>query len=229
MFSPRVAAFDLDGTLLDSRPDIASACNFALEKSGRKPLAAEVITRYVGDGARRLCARASGLPDAEPQLDRILEDFLNYYLLHPAVGTTWMPHALETIEALEEARIPMAVVTNKPRAVARRVLEVFGIDKRFVSLVGGGDTEQRKPAAEPLLLAAKQMGVAPQELIMIGDGTQDVLAGRAAGCRTIAVRCGFTQSIELEKARPDIIVETLAEVPAIVERWIESTVKARIP
>ena len=138
-----------------------------------------------------------------------------------------MPNALETIEALEHAGVPMAVITNKPRAIARRVLEVFGLEKRFATLVGGGDTVQRKPSAEPIELAARQMGVAPNELIMIGDGTQDVLAGRAAGCKTIAVACGFTSLVELKKTRPDIIVETLAEVPPIVERWRESTVNAR--
>lgn len=188
-------------------------------------MATEVICRYVGDGARRLCARASGLADGDEELDRMLEEFLNYYLLHPAVGARWMPHGLETIETLQEARIPMAVITNKPRAIARRVLEVFGIADRFSALVGGGDTGQHKPSAEPLLLAARQLGVAAHELIMIGDGTQDVLAGRAAGCRTIAVTCGYTPAIELRKARPDILVETLAEVPPIVERWRESTVK----
>jgi phosphoglycolate phosphatase len=227
MFAPRAVCFDLDGTLIDPRADIAAACNHALVLSGRKPLRQEVIARYVGDGARRLCARAAGLTDTDAELAPIVRAFMDYYLEHPVVGTVLLPHCLEMLDALQQVHVPMAVCTNKPRVVAERVLHALGLLDRFATVVGGGDTERPKPAADPLLLVASRLGVAPRELIMIGDGPQDVLAGKAVGARTIAVAGGFGPLAELQRLGPDVLVHSLADVAEIVERWLESTARTR--
>ncbi|MBI5534946.1 MAG: HAD-IA family hydrolase [Deltaproteobacteria bacterium] len=225
MFSPRALAFDLDGTLIDTRPDIAAACNHALVLSGRRELRPEVIARYVGDGARRLVARAAGLTDVDAELDPIVESFVAYYLEHPVVHTTWMPHAQAMLDALQG--VPLAVCTNKPSTVAERVLRTLGVFDRFATVVGGGDTPEGKPSGQPMELVASRLDVPCKAMIIIGDGTQDVLAGRAVGARTIAVSCGYTSVADLRRANPDVIVDTLAEVAPIVERWRESTVRTR--
>jgi phosphoglycolate phosphatase len=212
-----VVVFDLDGTLVDTRPDIVAACNHALLKSGRAALPADAIAGYVGDGSRCLCARATGLEASNVAIDPILATFEEYYLAHPADGCTWMPHALATLEALRGMRL--AICTNKPQVVAQRLLEELGVIDRFDALVGGGDTPHVKPSAEPLLLVASRLGVRGNQLIMVGDGLQDVEAGKAVGAKTIAVAGGFTTTEKLRAARPDVMVESLAEVPAIVERW----------
>jgi phosphoglycolate phosphatase len=225
MYAPRAVVFDLDGTLVDTRADIAEACNHALIESGRSPLTADLITRYVGDGARRLCSRAAGLKDDDDDLDPIVDSFVSYCLEHPVVHTTWILDAEQTLDELKG--LQLAVCTNKPRLVAARVLEALGCTHRFAALIGGGDTPAGKPSAEPLLLVAQRLGVDPREMVMVGDGPQDVMAGRAVAARTIAFAGGYTDRHLLREVDPDIIVSSLLEVPAIVDRWQQCTVRSR--
>jgi 2-phosphoglycolate phosphatase len=225
MFAPRAVVFDLDGTLVDTRGDIAAACNHALVEAGRSPLTVELITHYVGDGARRLCSRAAGLKDDDDDLDPIVDSFVSYCMEHPVVHTVWMPDAERMLDEL--SKMPLAVCTNKPRTVAALVLEALGCAHRFAALVGGGDTSAGKPAAEPLLLLARQLQLDPREMVMVGDGPQDIMAGRAVAARTIAFAGGYNERYRLREVEPDIIVSSLLEVPAIVERWQQSTVRAK--
>ena len=226
MVAPRAFVFDLDGTLVDSREDIAAACNHALKTTGRRTLTSEVIQRYVGDGARRLCARAAGLSDGEDELDAVVDAFMTYYLDHPADHAVWMPHALEVLDELRGTTL--AVCTNKQRRVADRVLEALGVKDRFAAIVGGGDVKGIKPDPEGLFKIAATLDLDVHALVMIGDGPQDVMAGRNAGCRTIAVACGYGTRAALMQSRPDIILDTMREVPEIVRRWKESTVRSRL-
>ena len=219
MSAPRAVAFDLDGTLIDTRADIAAACNHALEKSGRKALPVGVIARYVGDGANKLCSRATGLADDDRALEPIVREFVDWYLQHPVVETRCMPHCREMLDALRAACLPLAVCTNKPSQVASRVLSILGLADRFVTIVGGVDTQLPKPSAEPLLLVAARLRIEPSELIMVGDGPQDVLAGRAAGARTIGVAGGFAPIDALRGSQPELLVDSLAQVAPAVERW----------
>lgn len=227
MFLPRVLVFDLDGTLLDTSADIAAACNHALVATGRHPLKPEVIRKYVGDGARRLCGRVAGLTEQDDELDAVVDAFMTYYLEHPADEAKWMPHAREVLD--EVRGVKFALCTNKPRRVTNLVLEAMGIAGRFACVVGGGDVRAGKPDPEGLLSIARALSVDAHELVMVGDGPQDVLAGRAAGCRTIAVSCGFTPRAQLAELRPDVILESLADVGEIMRRWCEATVRARTP
>jgi phosphoglycolate phosphatase len=225
MLAPRLIVFDLDGTLFDTRQDIAAACNHALVASGRRALGEAVVARYVGDGARRLCARAAGLTDADEELDAIVDDFMTYYLEHPADRASWMPYARETLEALGTTRA--AVCTNKAKRITVRLLEAFGVANRFAAVVGAGDTNAMKPSPEPVLLAASTAGCGVGETVVVGDGPQDVEAGRAAGARTIALACGFAPLSALREAAPDLILMSMAELPEVIARWREGTVRSR--
>ena len=169
----------------------------------------------------------SALPEGDAQLDALVDVFLRHYHDHPVVQTTWLPYATHALEELGD--MPMTICTNKPRDIADRILEAFHAEERFTMIVGGGDVPRGKPAPDPLRFIAKELGVDTKELVVVGDGPQDVLAGKSVGARTIAVATGFTSKVFLRELRPDVLLDDLQQVPDIVKRWRESTVRARRP
>jgi phosphoglycolate phosphatase len=207
-------AFDLDGTLIDSRLDIAAACNHVLVAAGRVALEPEVIATFVGDGVRALVARAFATHPHAPALDPLEAAFVSRYAAHPVEHTTWLPGALEALDALRGT--PLAIVTNKARSVTLAVLDGLGARDRFAFVYAGGDGPL-KPHPEPILAVARALSVAPQELWVVGDGEQDVRAARAAGAVAIAVLGGFTEEPRLREARPDALLSSLAELQELVE------------
>jgi phosphoglycolate phosphatase len=215
---PRAVVFDLDGTLIDSSRDIAAAVNHALTQAALPSLALERVKSFVGDGARVLMRRASGFDEHDARLAPLLADFLEYYAAHAATFSRAMPGAVATLEVLE-ARFPLALATNKPRRTTELVLEALALARHFRVVVAGGDAPRPKPSAEPLCFIAKELGLEPSELVMVGDGPQDVLAGRAAGARTVAVRGGMAEDERLLAAAPDVVIASLLELPAVIERW----------
>ena len=206
--------FDLDGTLIDSRGTIVTACNHALEWAGHVALPADVIAGFVGDGARNLMTRALGADALPADVDAALVEFLRYYEAHPVAGTTWMPAARETLDALADH--PLALVTNKARGVALLVLEALGVVSRFASIVAGGDGPL-KPDPAPIRRAISAMRATAEHTWVVGDGVQDVLAGRAAGCKTAAVSGGFTSESKLRSAGPDVFLQSVAELLPLLE------------
>jgi phosphoglycolate phosphatase len=148
----------------------------------------------------------------------LLADFLDYYAAHATTFTRPLPGALEALSELG-SRFPLALATNKPRETTELVLAALGLARYFRVVVAGGDPPRQKPSAEPLCFIAERLALEPSELVMVGDGPQDVLAGRAAGARTVAVRGGMAEEERLLAARPDIVVASLGELPAVIERW----------
>jgi phosphoglycolate phosphatase len=214
---PRALLFDLDGTLVDSRRDIAQACNFALTTAGRAPLEEAAIASFVGDGARMLLARALGVDPTASELDAALASFSLFYTTHAADSTRWMPGALAALDALSE--LPMGIVTNKPRAATLAVLDALDARGRFASIVAGGDGPL-KPDPAAIDAALAPMHLRAEEAWMVGDGPQDIAAGRAAGCPTIGVRGGFASDALLEAAAPDRLLRSIAELVPLV--WAAS-------
>jgi phosphoglycolate phosphatase len=214
---PAALLFDLDGTLVDSKRDIADAVCAALTSVGRAPLPVETIVPMIGDGARALIARALG-PDANDVelLERTLSCFQQAYAARPCVHTTLMRGAREAL-AID---VPRAVVTNKPRAITQLVLESLGIASAFGALYAGGDGPL-KPAPDGMLTAAKALGVPVAQAWVVGDGPQDVLAGHAAGCFTVAVP-GIAERSRVLGAQPHVVLASLEELPALVEPALRS-------
>jgi phosphoglycolate phosphatase len=230
MLPPAAIAFDLDGTLINSRGDIVAAVNHALLQTGRTPLPGPVIVRFVGDGARSLCARAAQLPEASDEVTRLTDLFVAYYTDHPVDFTRWLPGVQEMLEFFAE-RLPdlvLGVCTNKPRATAEAVLVALGIRTRFRAIVAGGDLPEKKPAPGPLLHLAKLLRTAPEVMVMVGDGPQDIECARRAGMRSVGVDSPFASHERMLAARPDVMLRSIAELPDVVHRWRDATARLAI-
>jgi phosphoglycolate phosphatase len=213
---PRAVVFDLDGTLVDSREDIVRSTQHTLQVHGAEVLSGDVIATFVGDGARALLAGAFRLPATHPSLDGYLETFLDYYTAHAADYTRPMPGAIEAMGALSS--YPFALATNKMRRTTDAVLEKLGLRDRFRVIVGGGDLPKHKPDPMVLTHVARELGVEPTSLVMVGDGHQDVLAGVAVGARTVGVLGGFGTESALREAGADVVIASLAELPRAIRQ-----------
>lgn len=230
MLPPTAIAFDLDGTLIDSRGDIVAAVNHALLRTGRPALPGAVIVRFVGDGARSLCARAAQLPEGADEVSTLVDHFVEYYLEHPVDFTRWTPGAQETLETFAEQMpdIALGICTNKPRSTSEAVLVALGIRTRFRAIVAGGDLPEKKPAPGPLLHLAKALRVAPESMVMVGDGPQDIECARRAGVRSVGVDSGFVSPERLMAAHPDVLLHSLAELPEVIQRWRDATARVLV-
>jgi phosphoglycolate phosphatase len=210
--------FDLDGTLIDSRFDIANAANHALGVAGFATLSVPEIASYVGDGARPLLARAARLDPEAPELDGLLKAFLAYYAAHPTDHTQLLPGAHEALAEL--SHLPLALCTNKPRSITDAVLANLRLPVRFAAIVGGGDLPKSKPDPLPLLHIAERLSLNPAQLVIVGDGPQDILCAKAAGARSIAVEGGMQALERLLATKPDLVLKSLSGLPEVIERWL---------
>ncbi|MGE3841550.1 MAG: HAD family hydrolase [Vicinamibacterales bacterium] len=186
---PRLIAFDLDGTLLDSRRDLADAANDTLALSGYSPLAVEAITRMVGEGAGVLLERAFAASGAAVP-DGALATFLQFYDSRIAVHTRPYDGVPESLERLA-SWTTLAVVTNKPLKPTLGLLEHFGLAQYFVRVVGGDGPWPRKPDPAGLLALLAEMDVRPDEALFVGDSWVDLETARRAGVTPCLVRYGF--------------------------------------
>ncbi|HEY6078177.1 MAG TPA: HAD-IA family hydrolase [Polyangiaceae bacterium] len=212
--------FDLDGTLVDSRRDIAEAANYALVRAGHAALPHAELESFVGDGAALLMARAARLEVKDERVAPMVAIFLDYYAEHPIDYTELMPGAELALGALAQYRF--GICTNKPRRTALAVLDGLALTARFAGIVAGDDLPERKPDPAMVHETARRIGVPVTEVVMVGDGPQDVLAGRAAGALTVGVRGGIQAFERLAEARPDAMIETLAELPEVLRQLVSS-------
>jgi phosphoglycolate phosphatase len=167
------------------------------------------VRGYVGQGARRLAERA--MPDATAdELERGLALFLDYNEAHIVDRTRLYPGALETLTALREAGLTLAVVSNKNVALCSKVLTTLGADRFFASVIGADSLAERKPSPEPLLKVLRDLGVPPERALMVGDSINDIAAGRAAGIATIGCTVGYGDLAEIEDA--DFLIDSLPEL-----------------
>ncbi len=213
----RSVLFDLDGTLVDSRADIAAALDEALARHGHAPVGADRISSFVGDGARMLVERALAVygvgPDAAGD---VLASYLDAYRACHLNRTVLYPGVEETLVRLEEAGVCCSVVTNKPHEFSVSLLEHCGVASRFRVVIGGDSLPERKPHPAPLLAAIEACGATPADAAMVGDGDADILAGIAAGVLTVGVTYGFRSAAELENAGAKLLIGAMPELPAVL-------------
>jgi phosphoglycolate phosphatase len=185
----RALIFDLDGTLIDSKQDLIHSVNAMLHEVGRKQLAAATISGYIGHGAPQLVARALGDRCSEEERQHALQFFLSYYEHHKMDTTHAYPGVAETLELL--ARMPMAVLTNKPVRISVRILEQMGLSKYFRVIYGGNSFETKKPDPEGATRILRELDAEPREALLVGDSEVDVQTARNAGTLAAAVNYGF--------------------------------------
>ncbi len=191
----RLASFDLDGTLVDSLPDMAAALNAALHETGLEPFPINATARMVGHGARLLVQRAliaRGQPSDTSSVEALWAAFIRYYDAHPCDLTRLYPGALAALDALAADGWAVALCTNKPEPIARQVLDALGITDRFVSIIGGQDGLPLKPAPDMILLNMCDANVTAERAVMIGDSSADLEAARAAGIPVILMSHGYS-------------------------------------
>jgi phosphoglycolate phosphatase len=207
----RALIFDLDGTLIDSKLDLALAVNRTLEHMGRRPLEHARIYGYVGDGAPMLVRRALGQGASEAEVQRGLDYFLSYYRAHMLDNTVTYPGVREGLELLKDRR--MAVLTNKPVRFSQAILDGLGIARCFRYVYGGNSFPTKKPDPEGVYHLLRDLGVGPREAMMVGDSEVDVRTARNAGTWVCAVSYGL--GIEgLHAHPPDILLDSLTELPS---------------
>ena len=203
---------DLDGTLLDTAPDLAAAANRMLAQLGLPPRTVADIGSYIGKGVPALVRRA--LP--EPRLfDQALPLFERYYAEESGRSSVPYPGAREGVARLRALGLRLACVTNKPERFTRTLLQAF---EPFDALVCGDHVARKKPAPDALLLACERLGVAPREALFIGDSQNDVDAARAAGCAVWCVPYGYNEGRPATSLVCDRMVQTLEEAAAVISR-----------
>jgi phosphoglycolate phosphatase len=186
----RLVVFDLDGTLVDSRRDLAHSANTLILRHGGRPLPEDRVVRMVGDGARRLVERAFDAAALGTPEDRHIAEFLEIYDRH-LVDTTLPYEGVAGMLAGVARQASLALVTNKPLAPARRLLECFDLLGYFATVCGGDGPFPRKPAPEATLAALARAGVHATQAVLVGDSTVDVRTARAAGTRFCLAGYGF--------------------------------------
>lgn len=206
---------DLDGTILETLPDLAAALNRLLVSQGRRTCSTADIRAMIGDGVPKLIERgfaATGEGVDAQELSRLAGLFLPDYNANATVETHPNPGALEFCRVEQAAGVRLAVVTNKPQAPSEIILAATGFADLLSATVGGDRASAKKPDAAPVTLALELLGVAPGNAVMVGDSKADVGAARAAGIPVAAYRHGYT-SLPVDDLGADLVFDDFAHLP----------------
>lgn len=211
----RALIFDLDGTLIDSKLDLAISVNAAREHLGLEPLGHEQIFGYVGHGAPTLIRRSLGEDATDEKVERALRYFLDYYRAHMLDNTVTYPGVREGLEML--AGRPMAVLTNKPVRFSQEILDGLGIAPCFQYVYGGNSFERKKPDPMGVEVLLRDFQIEPRQAMIIGDSEIDVQTARNAGTWACGVTYGLG-SAGMRDCPPDVLLDSLIELPRYLEK-----------
>jgi phosphoglycolate phosphatase len=214
--------FDLDGTLVDTAPDLAGTMNDILAKLALPPLPLATVRHQVGHGARALIAhglKTHGREASAEEIDLMLRAFLDIYGARIANESRAFPGAQVTLDLLTARGARLGIVTNKPEDLTRLLLDALGLADRFGALIGRDTAARPKPHADPILLAAERLKAPIWRTLMIGDSETDVAAARAAGVPVILVRHGYS-SVPVEELGADAIIDGFSELIPAAERLL---------
>lgn len=214
-----VVIFDLDGTLVETAPDLAAAMNHVIAGDEAAPLALSAVRNMVGRGARAMLEkgyRAAGLDMTSEEMDTRVAAFIAHYKPNIAARSFVFPGARACLDHLRAEGAALAVATNKPEGLAAALLDALALSDQFESLIGGDSLPVRKPDAAPLIEAARRAG-GGDRLIMVGDSETDVKAARAAGAPVAVATFGYSER-PIAELGADAIFSDYAELPAIVQR-----------
>lgn len=222
-FIARAVLIDLDGTLVDSLPDIACATNAMRAELGLPALSVSQIASYVGKGVDVLVHRAltETMDDlaSTDAFERGKQSFNRHYSQVNGNESRVYPGVQQALEELRRKGFPLACVTNKPRSFTLQLLERTNLKAAFAAIVSGDDMQQKKPHGEPMLHACRLLGVAASDATVIGDSENDVLSARAAGCHVIVVETGYNEGKPVADMNADAIVPTVLHAARLIEPY----------
>lgn len=215
----KLLIFDLDGTLVDSREDLANSINAMLGHFGKKELPHEVIASYIGDGAPMLVRRSLGDPDDESFVQDALLYFLAWYREHKLDNTYVYEGIMESLKAIQKSRdgepVKMAVLSNKPVGPSRAIVDALGLGEFFFQVYGGNSFHTKKPDPAGVQALLEEAGVFPEETIIVGDSDIDVLTARNAGIYSVGVTYGLSPHT-LQEAPPDVLIDHPNELATVL-------------
>lgn len=218
----KLIAFDLDGTLLDSVPDLAVAADQAVQALGFPAVSEEQVRDYVGNGADVLVGRAlSQSMTIDPALDEALlvkarELFDDFYDKSGHKLSHLYPAVTETLAELKQAGFTLALVTNKPSKFVPEILAKHGIDKYFVDVLGGDAFPEKKPNPVALNWLMEKHNCQPEEMLMVGDLKNDILAAKNAGCAAFGLTYGYNHGEPIAASNPEFVADTIADLIDVV-------------
>mgnify|MGYP001813809824 CR=1 FL=1 len=222
MRRPEMILIDVDGTLVDSVPDLAYCVDSMMAQLGRAPRGEALVRDWVGNGVERLVRRAltgqlQGEPD-EADFERAYPIFLSLYAENTSKRSLLYPGVREGIDLLKDAGYPLGCVTNKAAQFTEPLLRDLELYDDFSIIISGDTLPEKKPDPAPLLHAAEFFGCDPASALMIGDSVSDVAAARAAGFQIVCMSYGYNHGVDIREAGPDAVIDSLDEIGTLLEK-----------
>jgi phosphoglycolate phosphatase len=219
---PEMMLIDVDGTLVDSVPDLAYCVDTMMTELGRSVHGEAAVRNWVGNGVERLVRRALvGALDGEPDeadFERAYPIFLDLYADNTSKRSCLYPGVREGIDLLQAAGYPLGCVTNKAAQFTEPLLRDLGVADAFSIIISGDTLPKKKPDPMPLLHAAEFFGTAPEASLMIGDSVSDVKAARAAGFQIVCMSYGYNHGVDIRDAHPDAVIDSMVEIMPLLEQ-----------
>jgi phosphoglycolate phosphatase len=221
-FSPSMVLIDVDGTLVDSVPDLAYCVDEMLKKMGMQPHGEAAVRNWVGNGVAHLVERAltndlDGYPE-QAQFDQAMPLFNALYSVHHSDRSSLYPGVVEGLAFLQQNKgISIGCVTNKAEAFVIPILKNLGIHDEFEIIICGDTLEKKKPDPMPLLHAAAHLGALPENSLMLGDSKSDVKAARAAGFDIICMSYGYNHGEDIHLYEPDAVIDSMIELLDLIK------------
>ena len=210
---PELVCLDLDGTLVDSVPDIAGAVDAFLAEFGVPLAGEEQVRTWVGFGSTKLIDQALEWASIDSSRhEEAYRIFLTHYHAHLTDKTTLYPNVKALLKALKHHGVPIALITNKPSVFVKPMMDYFELTEQFGWLLGGDTLEDKKPSAIPLLHCSESIEASPEKCLMIGDSITDFNAAKNAGFKCALVTYGYHQGIDLTALGADAIIDDLTEL-----------------
>jgi phosphoglycolate phosphatase len=219
---PQMILIDVDGTLVDSVPDLAFCVDEMMRQLGMPERGEARVREWVGNGVERLVRRAlinqlDGEPDDE-LFHKAYPLYLELYSENTSKRSRLYPGVVEGLDYLESSGYKLGCVTNKAACFTEPLLQDLGVHDRFSIIISGDTLAKKKPDPEPLLHAARFFGVMPEHAMMIGDSVSDVKAARAAGFQIVCMSYGYNHGVDIREAHPDAVIDSMAELRSLLEK-----------
>ncbi len=212
----RLLIFDLDGTLIDSKTDLAHSVNATREYMGMPPISHELVSTYVGNGAPVLMRRSLGPDATEQDVEKALDFFIRYYAQHCLDNTTLYPGVKDALDTLKaRGGVQMAVLTNKPVRISNHIIGGLGCGEHFFRVYGGNSFERKKPDPVGIETLLSESGAPREKAVMVGDSAVDVRTARNAGIQACGVSYGFQPETFAEEP-PDFLIDDLRKLAELI-------------